>query len=358
MKFNDLALANELVINAVLERARGAVTGNRLILGPHVEEFERELAKFCRAEHAVGVSSGTDALALALQAVGVSAGDEVITVANTAPPTVSAIRMIGAVPVFVDVDTNGLMCPDKLRSVAQSCRAKAVVPVHLYGRKCNMQRIATVAASEGLAVVEDAAQGIGLSGLGEWSDAVALSFYPTKNLGAWGDAGAVLTRRGDVAERVARARNQGMSGRDWQTIPGRNARLDPIQAIVLQEKLRCLSEWQEQRRLLALRYSKQLVYNTAVSVETNWHLLTIHHERRDDLQRFLAERGIETLIHYRLPLHQQPANRDLPAVSLPQTEWHCSTVLSLPLFPGMREHAVDTVCLAVRDYARAISRDR
>lgn len=356
VKFNDLAPQNREIFVSALDAIEGIVQGNALILGPRLESFEKSLASYVKMPHAVGVSSGTDALSLALQAVNVSPGDEVVTVANTAPATVSAIRAIGAIPVFSDVDQNGLMDP-KLIKESISWKTRAVVPVHLYGRLCDMSSIAKVAGREGVEIIEDAAQAIGVPGVGEHSAAAAISFYPTKNLGGWGDGGAVVTKTDEIAETIKRLRNYGMESRDVQKSLGRNARLDPIQAAILEIKLKKLDQWNQRRAKISEIYVAKLpqeVQRRPIAGE-NFHLYTIHCDLRNELQKFLAERSIETYVHYRIPLHRQEANWDLLQnnINLLRTESHCRTALSLPLWPAMEDSDAERVADAVREFCHA-----
>ena len=352
---------------AEIERAIGDVLGRGwFILGPALEEFEQAFAQWCGAEHAVGVASGTDAISLALQAVGVSAGDEVITVANTCAPTVTAITAIGAVPVLADADPATATIDPRSVQAAITPRTAAIVPVHLYGRCAEMPAILEIARRHGLAVVEDAAQAHGarIEGrpAGTLADAAAFSFYPTKNLGAVGDAGAVTTNDANVADRVRAARNYGYRERDNALVAGRNSRLDEMQAAVLSVRLRRLTQENARRRVLAERYLEALADCKRIrrpvqapGHEPAWHLFVVRTADRDGLREHLASQGVQTLVHYPRAIHRQPAFAELDRPGqLEVSERLCDEVLSLPLHPGLSDSDQALVIEALAGYeARA-----
>jgi len=334
------------------------------VLGEELAAFEREFAAYCGARHAVGVGSGTDALHLALRACGVRPGDHVITAPNIAVPTVCAIVAAGALPVFVDVDPRTFtLDPEKLRAhlIAQPAafRARAVIPVHLYGHPADMDAIMKICAEYDLRVIEDAAQAHGAEfrgrRIGALADVSCWSFYPTKNLGAYGDAGMVVTDDAQVAERVRMLRNYGEEAKYQNRVPGVNSRLDEIQAAVLRVKLRHLDGWVAARRRLASLYDRLLAdAPVAPPVEVGparhgYHLYVIRSARRDALQWHLRERGVGTSIHYPVPAHRQPAYRHLEYAEgdFPCAEWACRQVLSLPLYAELTEEELRHVAAAV-----------
>lgn len=346
-------------IDAAIDRV---LTGGWYILGEETRAFEAEFAAYVGVEYGVGVASGTDALALALRAVGVETGDEVITVSHTAVATVVAVEQAGARPVFVDIDpVTFTMDPARLEA-AISPGTRAIVPVHLYGHPADMDLILVVARSYHLAVVEDCAQAHGAlyrgRPAGSWGDAAAFSFYPTKNLGAIGDGGMVVTNRSDVAERLRLLRQYGWARRYVSQIRGVNSRLDELQAAILRVKLRYLKAWNERRRELAARYSV-LLDNTnlglpqAVGDVTHaYHLYVVRAKERDALLTYLHQQGISAQVHYPVAVHLQPAYADLgfELGSLPETERAAADVLSLPLYPEMKDEAVVYIFEAIQQW--------
>ena len=342
------------------------LAGGQYVLGREVEDFEREWAQFCGVAAAAGVNSGTDALALALVASGAvrgGASDEVITSPLTAGYTALAILLAGAVPVFADVDP--LTCTLDPESVERSVtpRTRAVVPVHLYGRMADMEAINRVAARHGLVVVEDAAQAHGARAggrrAGAHGRAAAFSFYPTKNLGAYGDGGAVTSDDPELIERVKVLRQGGHPAAMRLDTAGANSRLDELQAAVLRIKLRRLDEWNEARRRFAAEYGSFL--RVCEGVETPaagepgahvFHLYVVQHPRRERLVAHLESRGIQTLIHYPAPLHRQPLFRRDGQRPLPVAERLAGRVLSLPLHPHLRPEELRTVAEAVASFGR------
>jgi dTDP-4-amino-4,6-dideoxygalactose transaminase len=352
---------------AEIERAIGdTLSRGWFILGPALEEFERAFAQWCGADHAVGVASGTDAISLALQAVGVGAGDEVITVANTCAPTVAAIVAIGAVPVLADAESGTATIDPRSVRAAITPRTAAIVPVHLYGQCADMPAILEIARRHQLAVVEDAAQAHGArledQAAGTLGDAAAFSFYPTKNLGAVGDAGAVTTNDPEVAERVRAARNYGYRERDNALVTGRNSRLDDLQAAVLSVRLRRLHDDNARRRALAARYLEALRECEPITApvqapgrEHAWHLFVVLAEDRDGLREHLAAHGVQTLVHYPRAIHRQAAFAELDRPGeLEVSERLCAQVLSLPLHPGLSDSDQALVIEALAGYeARA-----
>lgn len=334
----------------------------RFVLGAEVDAFEQEFAAWLGVGHAVGVASGTDAIALALRALGVQAGDEVITVANTCAPTAFGISMTGASVRLADCDPDTLMLSLPSVEAAITRRTRAIVPVHLYGSAADMAALRALAEARGLWLVEDCSHAIGtlLHGgpAGTFGHAAAFSFYPTKNLGAYGDGGCVVTPRADVAERVRLLRRQGEKERDVASEFGLNSRLDEIQAAILRAKLGRVRSWNERRNQIARRYRDALagfairIPNAPAYLERHaYHLFPVLVDDRDRFRRRLASRGIETLVHYPLPLHFQPALRHLGyrKRAFPNAERVCCTVVSLPLFPHLTGEEIEQVVRAVRE---------
>ncbi len=346
-------LRHEAAIRAAIDRV---LRSGHYILGTEVDAFEQEFAAYLEGGHVIGVANGTEALELALRAVGVRPGDLVATVANTVSATVAAIQQMGARPVFVEIDAvTMLMSPDQLdRTLGlHGTSIRAVVPVHLYGNPADMRRIGEICKSHGAAIVEDCAQAHGatLDGrrVGTFGLLSTFSFYPTKNLGALGDGGAVFTRDPDLADKVRLLRQYGWRSRYISEIEGRNSRLDEIQAAILRAKLPSLDKSNEVRARMAARYSALLadtslvlpqVIDGAVSV---WHQYVIRTDRRDDLRARLLDSGISCATLYPVPVHHQPAYLDRDC-SLPVTEMACDEVLCLPCHPGMGLDDVDRVC--------------
>ncbi len=347
-------------IDAAVKRV---LDSGSFILGPEVSAFEKELAAALEAGDAVAVGNGTDALELCLRAQGVGPGDEVITSTLSAAFTGLAILRTGATPVFADVDPQTLNLDPGAVAGQITTKTKALLPVHLYGHPADLDPLCDLASRYGLIVIEDACQAHGARYNGRTVGAIAglgaLSFYPTKNLGAFGDGGAILVNDPTMAGRLRQLRNGGQSDRCRHDLPGINSRLDELQAAILRVKLGRLPQWLERRRALAAVYFSELAeagvdlpaeqpYARAV-----YHLFVIRHPRRDALLTALVERGIQTLIHYPVPLHLQGAFGSLggkPA-DCPVAEAACREVLSLPLYPELTEDRVRHVAATVRDLA-------
>jgi dTDP-4-amino-4,6-dideoxygalactose transaminase len=329
------------------------------VLGPEVAAFEEEFAAASGAAHAVGVGTGTDAIALILRALGIGAGDEVITTPLSAAYSALAIMMAGARPVFADVDPQrATIDPDRIAERIGP-RTRAILPVHLYGQPADMTAIARVAARHNLAIVEDCCQAhLATSDgrpVGTIGAAGAFSFYPTKNLGALGDGGAIVTNDRALADRLKRLRNGGQSDRYHHLEPGINSRLDDLQAAVLRARLPRLRGWTERRRALAARYRSKLA-GAAVQPLPEcdqghvYHLLVVTTDDRAALQADLAAKGIETLIHYPVPIPRQPALAAEHPADCPVAARLCDGILSLPLHPALRDDEVDEIAAAVRAF--------
>jgi len=347
----------EAEIAAAITRVRNS---GQLVLGPEGEAFEQEFSAWVGAAHGIGVASGTDALSLALRALEIGPGDEVITVANAGVPTVAAICAVGATPRFVDVDGDGLLLDASILKDAVTDRTRCLLPVHLYGRPVPMEPLLDLASRRGLAVVEDCAQAhgarIGGRHVGTFGDVGCFSFYPTKNLGAYGDGGLCATGDSAVAERLRRLRFYGFgSGARSAAIEGGNSRLDELQAAILRVKLGRLEAALEERRAIAARYRAGLsdaalhLPGEAPDTRHAWHLFVVQTERRRALCEALDAAGIGSGVHYPDPVHCMPAYARLGygVGDLPVSERACERVLSLPLYPGLEESAVDTVIAAV-----------
>jgi len=356
----DVGATYEELRAEIDEAVRGVLQSGWYIGGPSVERFEDHWASHCGASNCVGVGNGLEALALSLRALGVGAGDEVIVPANTYIATWLAVSMVGATPVPVEPD-EASHCIDPARiAAAITGRTRCIMPVHLYGHPCAMDEIMAIARDHGLLVVEDAAQAhgaaIGGTRIGAHGDAVAWSFYPTKNLGAFGDAGAVTTNRADIAEQLRLLRNYGSASKNVHDIKGVNSRLDPVQAAILSVKLRHLDKWQARRQQVAGRYaelfdgSNRIIPPAATPDATHaWHLYVIRVERRDEVIERLAERGVASMAHYPTPPFLQQAYVEM---SSDARRWPLSTelaqqVLSIPMGPHMKPGEVEQVAEAV-----------
>jgi dTDP-4-amino-4,6-dideoxygalactose transaminase len=328
------------------------VASGWFVLGPEVVAFEREFATASGAARAVGVGNGTDAIALILRALDIGAGDEVITSPLSAAYSALAIIMAGARPVFADVDLlTATLDPERIAERVGP-RTRAILPVHLYGQPADMTGIARVAARHNLAIVEDCCQAhLATSGgraVGTIGAAGAFSFYPTKNLGALGDGGAVVTNDGALADRVARLRNGGQTDRYHHQEPGINSRLDEMQAAILRARLPRVRGWTERRRALAARYRSRLAGSPVELLAERdhghvYHLFVVTTDEREALQAHLAARGIETLIHYPVPLPRQPALAPQNPADCPVAARLCGRILSLPLHPALRDDEVDVL---------------
>lgn len=345
------------------EAVRGAVARvidrGWFILGPELEAFEHEFAAAAGASHAVGVNTGTDAIALLLRGLGIGPGDEVITAPLSAAYTALAVMMAGARPVFVDIDPERHTIDPAQIEAAITPRTAAIMPVHLYGQAADMTAIAAIAARHGLAIVEDAAQAhlatCAGQPVGAFGAGAAFSFYPTKNLGALGDGGAITTSDAQLAARLKRLRNGGQQVTYQHDEFGVNSRLDEMQAAILRERLQRLPRWTDQRRALAARYRTGLA-GAAVSVPREfdaghvYHLFVVRTAAREALRAHLGGLGVQTLVHYPKALTQQPAIASEAPAACPEAERAAVEVCSLPLYPSLSTEAVDAVCAAVQSF--------
>ena len=327
------------------------------ILGPEVEAFEREFAAASGARDAVGVGTGTDALAIALRALGIGRGDEVITSPLSAAYSALAIMMTGARPVFADIDPDRLTLDPNAAAAAVTSRTAAILPVHLYGQPADMIAIAALAERHHLAIVEDCCQAhlatCAGQPIGSFGTAAAYSFYPTKNLGALGDGGAITTSDANIAARARRLRNGGQTDRYHHGEFGVNSRLDEMQAAILRARLPLLSGWTSRRRQLGAEYRQKLTGAPDLSVPPLadaghvYHLFPVRSANRQDLQARLRGAGVETLSHYPVPIPKQPALASEQPADCPVANRVCDEILSLPLYPSLREDAIDLIAAAL-----------
>jgi dTDP-4-amino-4,6-dideoxygalactose transaminase len=343
--------------DAVETAMRRVVGGGWFILGPELEAFELEFARATGSAHAVGVGNGTDALAIALRVLDIGPGAEVITSPLSAAYTALAILAVGAKPVFADIDPDRLTLDPGAVAAVVTPRTAAIMPVHLYGQSTDMPALMKIASRHGLAVVEDCCQAhlatCGGQPVGSFGAVAAYSFYPTKNLGALGDGGALTSGDAMLAARARRIRNGGQSERYRHDEFGVNSRLDEIQAAILRTRLQWLPAWTERRRTLAREYRSALIDSAAVTVPPErdaghvYHLFPVLSTAREAVREHLRKAGIETLVHYPIPIHKQKAIAS-PA-ACPVAERVCNQVFSLPLYPALDNGAVEQVAAALRD---------
>ena len=362
VKFQDHS-REYLEIKEEIDSAIGrAIQSGMFVGGPEVFDFEQKIGKYLKCKNAVSVNSGTDALFLALKAIGIKKGDEVITTPFTFIATAEAIAAANAVPVFADISLETFnIDPEKIKEKITG-KTKAIIVVHLFGRPAEMGKISEIASESGLMVVEDACQAIGAEAggkpAGTLGDCGCFSFFPTKNLGAYGDGGLVLTDNSDLAEKLRILKNHGSTSKDKyiNTVLGVNSRLDSLQAAVLSEKLEHLGAWNEKRSETAGRYGKGLKGVGGIRLpkekkgdKAAWHQYTIRADNRNGLKKYLEESGIETKIYYPLPLHLQPAFSYLGfgVGDFPEAERAASEVLSLPIYPqleiGEQEYIIEKI---------------
>lgn len=347
---------------ALAAAASEVVRSGYFVLGPSVRAFEGAFAAYCGVAHCIGVANGTDALELSLRALDVGAGDRVAVVANAAMYGTSTVLACGADPVFVDVlAEDGTMDPDSLRTVLGAQPVKAVIVTHLYGQLARIEEIAALCKAQGAALIEDCAQSHGArnaQGLaGSFGDIASFSFYPTKNLGALGDGGAVATRDDKLADRVRKLRQYGWTEKYTNGLPGgRNSRLDEIQASMLSLMLPHLDAWNSRRREVAARYSKEIINSRIRTHQCGGdsyvaHLYVVRTDEREQLKQHLAAAGVQTDVHYPLPDYRQPChNGRFDGVTLPVTEQDAATVLTLPCFPELSDAEVDRVIAACNSF--------
>jgi dTDP-4-amino-4,6-dideoxygalactose transaminase len=359
--FGDLKIHYETYRTDIDQAVQRVLSSGHFILGPELEQFEAAFAAFLGAEYSVGCASGTEAIYLALAACDVTNGDEVLVVAHTAVPTISAISMTGATPVFVDIDPETCVMDISAVEAKITDKTRAIVPVHLYGQMVDLDPLRLVAQKYNLPIIEDVAQATGATYKGKIAGSIgdfgAFSFYPSKNLGAFGDGGAVSTNSRENYEKLLKLRNYGQSKRYHHDEIGINSRLDEIQAAILHVQLPYVHEWNTRRREIAARYTQGLKDILKVPVERDYgthvyHLYVVQTDAREQLQTYLSEKGIGTLIHYPTPAHLQKAYKFLgyKEGDLPNTEAVANRILSLPMFPELTDAQVDQVIAAIREF--------
>ncbi|MBI2045837.1 MAG: DegT/DnrJ/EryC1/StrS family aminotransferase [Parcubacteria group bacterium] len=322
------------------------------VLGPELENFEKRFAEYCDAPYCVGVNSGTDALYLSLLCAGIGQGDEVIVPVNTALPTAMAVSMSGARPVFVDCDESFLI--DSKQIVRRiNKKTKAIIAVHLYGQACDMDALKKISRRFRLTLIEDCAQATGAmwkgKKVGSFGDFGCFSFYPTKNIGAYGDGGAIITKSKKNYTKLLAERFYGQKDRQVCSIPGMNSRLDEIQAAVLSVKLKYVDTWNRTRQQLALQY-RNLIVNPKIVLPTPqgdsqcvYHLFVVRAPKRDAIMKLLKEHGIQTLIHYRTPLHRHPFYAKQEKNSFPVAERYAREIFSLPMYPYLKKQEIKKI---------------
>jgi dTDP-4-amino-4,6-dideoxygalactose transaminase/glycosyltransferase involved in cell wall biosynthesis len=355
--FYDVRVVSRHIRGSLLDSCNRVFRSNRLILGSEVAHFENELADYLGVSHVVGVGNATDALTLSLMAMGIKPGDKVITTALSAPATAVAILRAGATPVFVDVDPVYLtIAPDAIeRGMAYG--ATAIVPVHLYGNACDMQQLIKIAEQYKLIVVEDCAQSLGTTidgkHCGSFAKIAAFSFYPTKNLGGYGDGGAIVTSDTELAEKLRRMRFYGQNATGECVRPGLNSRLDELQAALLRDRLKILDEQNDERREIARRYDHELEFLNPVPSKPGRapHLYVVRPENRDLFRAFLRKEGIQTGVHYPLALPRHAYLREYGIdTGCPIAESVCETVVSLPCYPGMTNQQIQKIISSTHSY--------
>jgi len=359
----DLATQSRNIRDEVLRRMAEVIDAGRYILGEEVAEFERQFADYCQVPHCVGLANGTDALHLALRALEIGYGDEVITVGNSFAATAFAIAYTGATPVFVDIDPVSYNLDPRLIEQAITSRTKVILPVHLYGQPAAMDEIREIALRHQLKIVEDCAQSHGaeINGTrcGSMGDIGCFSFYPGKNLGAFGDGGAVVTKDSVLAERLQLLRNYGQRVKNRHELLGYNCRLDTLQACVLLTKMQHIEKWTEQRRQVARWYAEELRGTDLVLPEELsgnrhvYHLYVVRHPQRDALMQHLANKKIYCGVHYPNPLSTAAPFVDCPTIpwELPVCSRYAQEIVSLPMYPEMTQDIVARVASAVREFA-------
>jgi dTDP-4-amino-4,6-dideoxygalactose transaminase len=351
IKYLDLNAQYQSIKSEIDSAIQNVINSSAFASGPAVKEFEENFADYCDVQYCSGVNSGTNALLLALKAMNVGNGDEVITTANTFVATISAIIQAGAKPVLVDVDPVSRNIDPLLLKMAISNKTRVIIPVHLYGRMADMDQIIKIANENGINVLEDAAQAHGAKykekQAGSIGKAATFSFYPGKNLGAYGEGGAVVTNDRNIDKMIKMLRDHGSEKKYFHEMTGYNARMDGIQGAVLNVKLNHLEKWNQRRRVIAKLYSENLQNVAKPNIENDYeqvfHLYVIEHEKRDELQQYLKEKyNIPTLIHYPIPNHLQKGYEFLGYKNgdFPVTEKLSNEVLSLPIYPEMTDEQV------------------
>ncbi|MFV9510483.1 DegT/DnrJ/EryC1/StrS family aminotransferase [Tepidibacillus sp. LV47] len=365
----DLSEQYQHLKGEIYEALEQVMSSSRFILGENVKKLEKDIAKYSHVAHGIGVANGSDALHISLLACGIQPGDEVITTPFTFFATAGSIARIGAKPVFVDIDPKTFNINPGLIEEKITDKTKAIIPVHLYGQAADMDPILEIAKKYHLAIVEDAAQAIGAEykgrKIGQFGDTACFSFFPTKNLGAFGDAGMIITNNDELAEKMRVIRVHGSKPKYYHHVLGYNSRLDEMQAAILNVKFPHIDEWNELRRKKAAYYNELLaelddVVVTPYEEENRYHIYhqyTIRVKDRDALQTYLKEQGISTMIYYPLPLHLQPVFADLgyKEGDFPESEKAAKEVLSLPMYPELKQEQQEYVVAKIKEFYRKSS---
>jgi dTDP-4-amino-4,6-dideoxygalactose transaminase len=361
---NDFILQYNSIKKEIDDAINNVLKSGWYILGENVRCFEKEFANYCGIKNAIGVGNGLEALQLAMLAYGLKEGDEVITVSNTAVATVLAISLTGAKPIFVDIDTETYNMDISKIEEKITNRTKAILPVHLFGHSVDMDPLLEIADQNDLIVIEDACQAHGaeykgkkVGGLGNVG---CFSFYPTKNLGAYGDGGMIITNDKEIAEKILMLRNYGQTSRYVHSIRGINSRLDELQAAILRVKLKYLEKWNEQRRKNAKLYNTFLKGTKIICPSEKsyakhiYYLYVIRSNNRDELQLFLEKQKITTLIHYPIPVHLQKSYEDLGVINgtLPVTEKLANEILSIPIYPELESEQIGQITDCIKMFEK------
>ena len=362
VKFFDLKRVHGPIREEIIKELASVLDSNQYILGERVKTFEQNFARFHGVSYGVGVDSGTSALELALRALGVSQGDEVIVPANTFIATASAVSFVGAKPVLVDCDEYYNIKVDEIEKKITK-KTRAIIPVHLYGQPADMNEIGNVAKRHDLKIIEDACQAHGAmykgQHIGNFGDVSCFSFYPSTNLGGLGDGGMILTNDKNMAEQLTKLRNYGQSKKYYHEFLGYNRRLDAIQAAVLDLKLKHLPKWNKQRKEAAMLYRESLagIKQMVLPLEKNdrmhvYYLFVVQAESRDRLIAHLESKGVETGIHYPVPIHLQEGYKlhEYGLGDFPITENYAKSIVSLPIFPGITAEEIGRVCDGIREF--------
>lgn len=361
-------LANYLIHKELIDNIIAKVlSSGKYILGDEVRSFENEFASYIGVKHCIGVGNGTEALALSLWGLGIQNGDEIITVSHTAVATISAIELVGAIPVFCDIEPSHRCIDVNLVEELISEKTKAILPVHIYGHPAPMLELPSIAKKYNLFIIEDCAQAAGaeinFQKVGSFGNISAFSFYPTKNLGAIGDGGAVVTNSDELADKVRWLREYGWKKRFISHFKGINSRLDEIQASILRVKLQFLDQENNRRNEIAKKYEQalngfnEIILPTVLSGYTHsWHLYVIETDERDSLANYLNKNFIDTALHYPLPVHKQPAylNRARNRENLTKTERLYKRHLTLPMYPELEDWQIDKICSSIQNWIRKI----
>ena len=356
--FNNFKAQYKIIKTDIDSAIKRVLDSGWFILGKEVESFENEFAKYIGANYCVGVASGTDAIALSLIALEIENGDEIITTNMTAFPTITGILQTGAIPVVVDIfGKDGLIDYNKIEEKINR-KTKAIVPVHLYGQSCDIDNILKIAEKHKIKVVEDCAQSVGATfkgkKCGSFGDCGAFSFYPTKNLGAYGDAGAVITNNEKIYKKLLYLRNYGQTSRYFHETKGINSRLDEIQAAILRVKLKYLDKWNSRRREIASFYKENL--NNVECLEKNnyaksvYHLFVIKTPYRDNMIKYLDEKNIQTLIHYPIPINRQESFMWQKDEIFANTNIFANSILSIPIYPELKNEEIKKIVRTINEY--------